>query len=178
MLTVARPESGEFPAYADAYVRRVADDAVTVTELALQRERVTAMLAPVSEQEAAFRYGPGKWSVKQVVGHITDTERVFSYRLLSIARGDETPLPGFDENAWVAGAGFDDRPFSDLVADWTTTRNHTLALVRSLPPAAWQRRGTANNQPITARALMYLLLGHVEHHAAILQQRYFELDDR
>jgi hypothetical protein len=178
MLTVARPESDEFPAYAEEYVRRVAADTVTPNDLALQRERLFAMLSPVTEEEAAFRYGPGKWSVKQVVGHITDTERVFSYRLLSIARGDDTPLPGFDENSWVAGAGFDDRPFSELLADWVMTRNGTLALVRSLPRAAWERRGTANDQPITTRALMYLLLGHVEHHCALLQQRYFELDDR
>ena len=178
MLTVARPEPGEFPSYAEAYVRRVGTDSVSVNDLVLQRERVTAMLAPVSEQEAMFRYGPGKWSVKEVVGHITDTERVFAYRLVTIARGDESPLPGFDENAWVKAAGFDDRSLVDLLTDWVTTRNATLALARSLSPAAWQRRGTANNQPITARALMYLLLGHVEHHSALLQQRYFELDDR
>ena len=178
MLTVARPEPGEFPAYAEDYVRRVANDSVTPNDLALQRERMLALLAPVTDDEAAFRYGPGKWSVKEVIGHITDTERVFAYRLVSIARGDETPLPGFDENAWVAGAGFDGRPLSELIADWVTTRNSTLALVRSLPPAAWERRGTANGQPITARALIYLLLGHVEHHSAVLQQRYFEMDDR
>jgi hypothetical protein len=178
MLTVARPEPGDFPAYADDYVRRVAANTVSANDLALQRERVVTMLAPVTEDEAAFRYGPGKWSIKQVVGHITDAERVFAYRLVSIARGDATPLPGFDENAWVAGAGFDARPLSELIADWVTTRNGTLALVKGLPAAAWERRGTANDQPITARALMYLLLGHVEHHCAVLQQRYFELDDR
>ena len=178
MLTVARPEPGEFPAYAEDYVRRVAADTVTPNDLSLQRERIVALLSPVTDDEATFRYGPGKWSIKEVVGHITDTERVFAYRLVSIARGDATPLPGFDENAWVAGAGFDGRPLSELLADWVTTRNSTLALVRSLPPAAWERRGTANDQPITTRALIYLLLGHVEHHAAVLRQRYFEMDDR
>src|SRR5688572_15634980 len=164
MLTVARPEPGEFPAYAEDYVRRVATDTVTANDLVLQRERMVALLSPVTDEEAAFRYGPGKWSVKQVIGHITDAERVFAYRLMSIARGDEAPLPGFDENAWVAGAGFDSRPLTDLLTDWVITRNSTLALVRGLSAAAWERRGVANDQPITARALMYLLLGHVEHH--------------
>jgi hypothetical protein len=168
---VPRPNDDEFaPFYAD-YMPRVSSDENSIQELAIQRDRVCQLLAPVSEVQASFRYAPDKWSVKQVVGHVGDTERVFAYRLLRIARADETPLPGFDEKSYVQVARFDERPLAGLVADWVAVRNATLVLVRGLGPTAWERKGLANGYPVSVRALFYIILGHVNHHCQILQER-------
>jgi hypothetical protein len=137
-----------------------------------QRDNVVSLLTAVAETRAAFRYAPDKWSIKEVVGHIGDTERVFGYRLLRISRGDETPLPGFDENAYVQAAGFDRRLLIDLVDDWVSVRNATLALARSIESAHWERRGIANGNPVSARALFSIMLGHVDHHCQVLKDRY------
>ena len=118
------------------------------------------------------RYAPGKWSVKEVVGHMIDGERVFSYRALRVARADTTPLPGFDENAWVPAAHFDRRPMPDLVADYQTVRAATVALFSSFEEEALVRMGTANDQPISVRALAHMIAGHELHHVAILRERY------
>ena len=174
---MTRPTESDYAPPHAAYVELVDEDDI-LSAMQEQSSATQKLLATLDEQRAAYRYGTGKWSIKEVIGHITDAERVFAYRLVTIARGDETALPGFEENAWVAAADFDSRLFTEILADWVTTRNSTLALARSLSAAAWERRGTANNLPITARALLYLLLGHVEHHCAVLKQRYFEPDDR
>ncbi len=172
MQTVPRPNNDEFaPFYAD-YIQQVSSGEDSIQELAKQRERVRHLLAGVSEVQAGFRYAPDKWSVKEVIGHMGDTERVFAYRLLRIARGDETPLPGFDEKSYVGVARFDERALADLVADWVAVRNATIVLVRGLGPTAWERRGLANGYPVSARALFYIILGHVDHHCQVLQQRY------
>jgi hypothetical protein len=172
MLTVPRPSHDEFAPFYSAYVARIETDVDSIQQLVSQRDTVVDLLATVAETQAAFRYAPDKWSIKEVVGHIGDTERVFGYRLLRIARADETALPGFDENAYVQAAGFDRRPFVDLVADWVTVRNATLALARSIEPAHWERRGSANGYPVSARALFYIMLGHVDHHCQVLKDRY------
>ena len=169
---VPRPNDDEFaPFYAD-YIARVSSGEISTQELSTQRDRVCQLLAPVSEVQGNFRYAPDKWSVKEVVGHIGDTERVFAYRLLRIARADETPLPGFDEKSYVHVARFDERALADLVADWVAVRNATIVLVRGLGPAAWERRGLANGYPVSGRALFYIILGHVDHHCQVLQERY------
>ena len=126
----------------------------------------------VTEAGAGHRYAHDKWSVREVLGHLCDAERIFAYRLLRIARADATPLEGFDENTYVPAGAFDNRALGDLIADWTATRSATIALVRGLPADAWARRGTANGKPVTATALAYIILGHVEHHLGVLHDRY------
>ena len=171
-ITIPRPEAGEFDPAAARYVGRM--DAVTDAGRALetQRERLVSALSQLSQEQAAFRYAQGKWSVTEVVGHLSDAERIFAYRLLRIGRGDETPLPGFDENTYVPAGAFDRRPLADVLEEWVTVRNATVALVRGLPSEAWARRGRASDQAVTAAALVYVMLGHVAHHLAILEERY------
>jgi hypothetical protein len=170
-LLSSPPDAGEYGAFYAGYVARVPAGDLLST-LATQLDDTLAVVASFGEARADHRYAPGKWSVKEVVGHLADTERIFAYRALRIARGDATPLPGFDENLFVATAGFDRRPLADLVADLRLVRQHTLALLRALDDEALARRGTASNNPLTARAAAYVIAGHERHHAAVLRERY------
>ena len=170
-MSVGRPQPDEVPSHYVGYIGNVPErDPVAV--LATQIDVTTALLRGLSETDALKRYAPGKWSVKEVVGHLTDTERIMAYRALRIARGDETPLPGFDENAYVPPAKFDSRTLAELVADLRTVRAATLALFRGFDADAWRRRGTASGKPITVRALGYVIPGHERHHVEILKTRY------
>jgi uncharacterized damage-inducible protein DinB len=171
-MTVPRPGPDEFAPFYANYIAKVADVAEAARALRAQAEALRALLGAVSEDAAAFRYAPEKWSIKQVVGHMTDAERVFAYRLLRIARGDDTPLAGFDETEYAREAGSDRRTLEDLLAEWQSTRAATVALAQGLDAAAWPRRGSANNYPVSARALLYIILGHVEHHTEVLRTRY------
>jgi len=169
---VPRPAAQEFSPYFAGYIGQVPPAADPVELLEAQRARVPALFSTVSEEGAAYRYAPEKWSVKEMVGHLADAERIFAYRLLRIARTDQTPLAGFDENAYVPAGRFDARSLPDLVAEWEAVRDATLALARGLPPEAWERRGISNSEPISARALLYIIAGHVEHHLRVLKERY------
>src|SRR5260370_3264540 len=139
---------------------------------AAQIEETTNLLRGLSDTEAMYRYDRGKWSIKEVVGHLTDVERIMAYRALRIARGDTTPLPGFDENAYVPAAGFDTRSLADLIGELRTARAATLALLRTFDADASRRRGTASGNPGSVRAIAYLIPGHERHHAEILRTRY------
>jgi len=171
-ITIPRPAAGEFDPAAARYVDRIEAVSDAGRALEMQRERVLATLSELSQEQAAFRYAPGKWSVTEMVGHLSDAERIFAYRLLRIGRGDQTPLPGFDENTYVPAGAFDRRPLADVLDEWVTTRNATLALVRGMPSEGWTRRGRASDQAVTAGALVYVILGHVEHHLGVLAERY------
>jgi len=168
---VGRPEPDEIPAHYAGYIQRVPEPD-PVMACASQIEETAALLQGLSETDAMYRYGRGKWSIKEVVGHLTDTERIMSYRALRIARGDATPLPGFDENAYVPVAKFDDRSLADLVGELRTVRAATLALLRTFDDEAWRRRGTASGKPISARALGFTIPGHERHHVEVLRTRY------
>lgn len=170
-MNVGRPEGDEIPPHFVGYVSKVTEsDPVAV--LTSQIDVTAGLLRGLSEADALKRYAPGKWSVKEVVGHLADTERIMAYRALRIARGDETPLPGFDENAYVPPAKFDARPLADLVADFRTVRTATLGLFKSFDGEAWRRRGTASGKTISVRALGYVIPGHERHHVEILKTRY------
>jgi len=170
-VNVGRPEADEIPAHFVGYIGKVPEsDPVAV--LAAQIDVTAALLRGLSDADALKRYAPGKWSVKEVVGHLADTERIMAYRALRVARGDETPLPGFDENAYVPPAKFDARPLADLISDFRTVRTATLALFKSFDADAWRRRGTASGKPISVRALGYMIPGHERHHVEILKDRY------
>lgn len=169
--TVGRPEADEIPSHYVGYIKRVPElDPVMVC--AAQIEITEALLHGLSENDAMYRYERGKWSVKEVVGHLADVERIMAYRALRIARGDTTPLPGFDENAYVPVAKFDSRSLADLVGELRTARAATLALLRTFDADAWRRRGTASGKPVSVRALAYMIPGHERHHVDILRTRY------
>lgn len=171
-MSLLSPAADEFaPAFA-GYVARVAGATAPLDELVAQRARLLNLLSPLPDAQASQRYAPDKWSVKQLVGHLSDTERVFAYRLMRIGRGDATELPGFDENDYARAAESDRRAFGDLLDDWAAVRDATITLARGMPDAAWTNRGTANNTVVSARALLYIILGHVEHHRSILAERY------
>ena len=168
---VGRPEPDEMPPHFVGYIKRVPElDPVTVC--AAQIEDTATLLRPMSDTDALYRYDRGKWSIKEVVGHLADVERIMAYRALRIARGDTTPLPGFDENAYVPAAGFDTRSLADLIGELRTARAATLALLRTFDADAWRRRGTASDKPVSVRALAFMIPGHERHHVEILRTRY------
>lgn len=167
----ARPERSEYNSHYQPYVVEVPDGDLLAT-LSAQRDSTAAVLAGIPESKAGYRYANGKWSIREVIGHVADAERVFSYRALRIARGDTTPLPGFDENAWMPFAGFDRRPLAEVAAELAAVRGSTLALFRSFDQEAWVRVGSASGHPVSARALAWIVAGHERHHARVLHERY------
>jgi hypothetical protein len=169
--TVGRPEPDEIPSHYVGYIKRV-PEADPVMVCAAQIEETAALVRGLSDAEALYRYGHGKWSIKEVVGHLADVERIMAYRALRIARGDTTPLPGFDENAYVPVAKFDARSLADVVGELRTARAATLALFRTFDADAWRRRGTASGKPVSVRAIAFMIPGHERHHVDILRTRY------
>jgi len=166
-----RPDASEFAVFYAGYIAKVPDGDLLRT-LEQQDEDTMALLAAVPELKGSFAYAPGKWTLKDVIGHIADSERVFAYRALRIARGDQTPLPGFDENDWVSSAGCAGRTLADLLGELRAVRAGTLALLRHLPAEAPTRRGTANNIEFSVRALAWIIAGHERHHLGIIRERY------
>jgi hypothetical protein len=168
--TITPPGAGEFAPFYAGYIEKAGGDPLTL--MAKQVTTFAALGRTLSAEQAAHRYAAGKWSVKEILGHLIDAERVFSYRALRIARGDTTPLAGFDENAYVAAAGSDRRTVADLVDELVSLRTANLALYRSLDEAALARVGTANSVPVSARALVFITAGHAQHHLGVLAERY------
>jgi DinB superfamily len=166
---IERPGSGE---YADFYAGYIAalpsGDVLEILEL--QKDQLRH-LADIGADRETFRYGPGKWSVREVVGHLLDAERVFSYRALRFSRGDETPLAGFDENFYVDHARFDERPLQSLIEELILLRSANVLLFRELAPEELARTGVANTHPVSVRALAFILAGHMEHHFKGLRER-------
>ena len=167
----SRPDPGEYNAYYDRYVALVpAGDIIAL--LTVQIDDTTALLRDLSEEQATHAYAPGKWTIKEVIGHIMDAERVFMHRVLRFARGDRTPLPSFDENAYTPAGEFNTRPLASLVSEFTAVRRATIALLAGLPPAAWERKGEASQFMVSVRGLAWITAGHELHHRNILAQRY------
>ncbi len=167
-----RPEPTEYAEFYADYVSKVSgSDVLGVLES--QRVQMLQLFAGRSERDGSFRYAPGKWTVKEVLGHITDTERIFTYRALRIARGDQTPLPGFEQEDFVKNAAFSDRTLAGLAEEFALVRSASLALFRSFPEEAWPRRGVASQKEVTVRALAFITAGHQIHHRIILEERYF-----
>lgn len=167
---ILRPKDDEFGSFYKGYV----DNVPPTGPQALLEEQLAefARLRDIPEATGNHRYADGKWSVKELIGHLADTERVFSYRLLRIARADATPLAGFDENAWAVVAPHAGRVVRDVVDEMTAVRRATLALVWSLDEAAISRTGMANNKLVSARAIVWIMPGHAQHHLNILKERY------
>lgn len=170
-MPITRPAADEYAPYYSRYISRVPEGDV-LELLERQGRESSALLRALPEGRGAHRYAPDKWSVKEVVGHVADSERIFSYRALRIGRADSTPLPGFEQDDFVRVAGSDRRPLRDLVAELEAVRAATIALFRGLDDEALARRGTASGQAVTARALAYIIAGHERHHLEILRGRY------
>ncbi len=164
-----RPVPGEYLPYYEPYIRRVPDGDI-VEILARQIVETAAFFAPFSPEQARWRPAPKEWSVIEIVGHLADSERIFSYRALRIARDDATPLPGADLEAYVPAADFESRTLADVVGDYAAVRQATVALLRGLDAAAWTRMGTADGNAIGVRALAYILAGHETHHVEELRK--------
>ncbi|HEX7680176.1 MAG TPA: DinB family protein [Thermoanaerobaculia bacterium] len=171
MKNAGRPQAGEFGSFYQRYIDLASEEDV-VAALDAQSQETAALLGALSEEQASQRYAPDKWSIKQLVGHMADSERIFAYRALSIARGETKPLPGFDQDPYVANSGADDRSISDLAGELATVRCANVMMLRALPEEAWRRIGTASDNPITVRAIAFIILGHERHHVRILRERY------
>lgn len=177
MSTIAttsfRPQPGENAPYYDRYISLVPGDDILAT-LDEQRRQTVLLLSGRTEADGDLRYAPAKWSLKEVLGHLNDTERIMSYRALRIARSDATPIEGFEQDDYVRHGPFVRRPLADLIEDYIAVRRATLSLFRNLDEVAWARRGVANKNEITVRALAYIIAGHELHHRQILEEKYLK----
>jgi len=170
-IATARPEKTEYAAYYEGYVSRVPDGEIT-TILRRQMDETLTLLRGIPENRGDYRYADGKWSIKELIGHITDSERVFSYRALRFGRGDATPLSGFEQDDFVRGGNFAKRTVADLAGEFENVRKSTISLFASLDAEAVSRRGSANNNEVSVKGLAYIIAGHELHHIDILRSRY------
>ena len=171
MTVIPRPGPGEFAPTSAGTIDLVPEGGLPDL-LESQPKRLETLLTGLPEARGGFRYAPGKWSLKDLLLHITDTERIMAYRLLHIARGDQTALAGFDQDEYVRTGHADARSLGDLVVEFSAVRQATLALVQSLDAEAWTRMGTSRDKPVSAAAVAHILAGHAAHHLAILEERY------
>jgi hypothetical protein len=170
--SITPPTADEYaPFYAD-YVQRAIARRDILFALPLQIDEIQAALGKLSDNQAGFRFGPKEWSIKEVLGHLNDVERVFSYRLLCISRNDTTPLPGFDQEDYVREAGFDNYPISDLIGEFESLRRANILAIKNMSDESILRQGNASGVAVSARALIYMLVGHVEHHMESLHEKY------
>jgi hypothetical protein len=170
-MLIARPAEGDYPDYTRGYVSLVTDGDV-LGLLRHQLSLVRAIAAGVSDSREQTGYAPGKWSIRQVVGHLGDCERVFGYRALAISRSDGTPLPGFDENTYVSNSAYAETPLAELIEELVLLREANLRMLGRVVDRQWLQAGTANGQRITLGALAFVMAGHMRHHLNILQERY------
>jgi hypothetical protein len=166
-----RPERSEFAEYYATYVDKVPDGHIRQI-LETQAVQVPASLEAISETQSEYRYAADKWSIREVLAHINDCERLFTFRAFWFARGFGGPLPSFDQNVAMTGANANARPWANHIAEFRAIRAATLALFGNLPADAWDCRGIASDNPVTVRALAYITAGHVAHHMALLNERY------
>jgi DinB superfamily len=168
---IGRPEESEAAKYYFTYIDRVVgDDVVGVIES--QLESASALFAGISDEKSLCRYAPEKWGIRQVLNHVTDTERAFAFRALWFARGFDAPLPGYDQNIAAAGAEADRLSWAVHVEEFRRVRLATISLFRNMPAEAWGRSGIASDNRVSVRAVAFIIAGHVEHHNAILRERY------
>ena len=166
-----RPAEGEYAPFYAGYVAKVPDGDI-LKFLETQLREVRALLSTIPEGRGDHRYADGKWSIKEVIGHVCDTERIFAYRALRIARKDTTPLPGFEQDDYIAAAAFGKRTMASLVDEVVQVRDATLSLIRTFDAETGTRRGTASGKEVTVRALVYIIAGHMAHHVDVLREKY------
>jgi uncharacterized damage-inducible protein DinB len=166
-----RPDPTEYDPSYERYVALVASDDIIDT-LASQPTRLNDILTALPEEKGAFAYASGKWSIKELLGHLIDGERIFAYRLLRISRGDETPIEGFEQDGYIENAYSNSRSFADILEEFSLLRRANMIFFKNLTDDAWLRVGTANDAKVSVRALAYIMAGHIEHHLNILRERY------
>ena len=171
MMTQKVPVTGDYAPYYGKYIE-VVPDGDLIEMMATQARDYQRLLAPLTEEQGNFRYAPEKWSIKEALGHVTDAERIFTYRILRFARADQTPLPGFEQDDYVQASNCSSRKLSDLLEEFVAVRRASIALVRSLDDTAWLRRGVASGKEISVLALAFVVVGHVQHHQHIFEERY------
>lgn len=166
-----RPDATEYAPYYARYIDLVPEEDI-LAAIEAQSADTQRLLASLDENKAAFRYAADKWSVREVLGHVADTERIFGFRALAIARGEEQPLPGFDQEQYMEHASFDDWSLGDLSEQYALVRRSHIVLFRHFPQEAWLRRGVASGHEVTVRALAWMIVGHERHHLGVLRERY------
>jgi hypothetical protein len=171
--TASRPHPGDYAPYCDQYISLVPGNDI-VTTLNDQRRQMLLLLCGRTEADGDLRYAPDKWSLKEVLGHINDTERIMAYRALRISRGDATPIEGYEQDDYVRNGPFARRPLEDLIEDYIAVRRATISLFRNLGDDAWTRRGVANKIEVTVLALAYIIAGHELHHRRIIEEKYLK----
>jgi len=171
-FAIAPAVADEYAPYYGRYISLVQGEDI-LSILDQQRRQTMMLLSCRDEEDGNFRYAPEKWSAKEVLGHLCDTERIFAYRALRISRADATPLEGFEQDDYVRNGPFAHRPLADLVEEFIAVRRATFSLLRNLDEAAWMRRGIANKNEVSVRALAYTIAGHELHHRGILEEKYF-----
>jgi hypothetical protein len=171
---INRPEETEYPPYYGRYISLVPEGDI-VAVLSAQAQDTLALLRTIPESQAELRYAPDKWSIKELLGHVIDGERIFAYRALRVARNDRTPLPGYEQDDYIQNASFNDCQLSDLAAEFESVRAASLFLFKHLNREAWLRTGAANESEVSVRALAYIIAGHELHHREILRGRYLQL---
>lgn len=171
LTDVVRPDASEHAPYYARYISLVETSDIVRT-LDEQLNETNKLLSGLSEEQGNYRYAPDKWTVKEVMGHLIDSERIFSYRALRIARNDKTPIEGFEQDDYVRNGGFGRRKLADLANEFAAVRRSTVLLFESLQPEEWLRRGVANQNEISVRALAFIVAGHELHHRSVLQQKY------
>jgi len=165
-----RPQADEFAPYYATYINTVSEN--VLGELEHQVTSFPKFLKLISDEKAYYAYAEGKWTVKEVVGHMIDTERIMAYRALRIARNDKTPLASFEENDYVANAAFNDRSLQSLSEEFAALRAANVYFFKSLMDEEYDRKGTASDKTVSVRALLYIIVGHVNHHWRIIEERY------
>jgi hypothetical protein len=168
-----RPQPGECAPYYDRYLSLVPANDI-LARLEDQRRQTLLLLCGRTEADGDLRYAPDKWSLKEVLGHVNDTERIMSYRALRISRADATPIEGYEQDDYVRNGPFARCPLADLIEDYIAVRRATVSLFRNLDEAAWSRRGVANQNEVTVRALAYIIAGHELHHRRIIEEKYLK----
>ena len=171
--TATRPDASEHVPYYGKYIALVPEDHA-IQALESQIADALALLRTIPESKGDHRYGPDKWTIKEVIGHLIDGERVFAYRALRFARNDRTELPGFEENLYVPAGAFGRRTLADLAGEWELVRRANLAMFRGFDAGAWRRQGLANGDAVSVRALAFIIAGHGWHHVGLLRERYLK----
>jgi hypothetical protein len=165
-----RPDKTEYAPYYERYVSLVTGDVGDV--LGSQTTRLQDIITGMPEEKGEFRYADGKWSIKELLSHVIDGERMFAYRVLRISRGDETPIEGFEQDGYIENAHANQRSFAEILEEFSLLRRANMILFKNFTDEDWARLGTASNATVSVRALAYIMAGHVEHHLGILKERY------
>jgi hypothetical protein len=171
-MNLTSPTSEEYATFYGGYIEFATKRGDVFAAMSQQIDEMKSALGNLSDTQARFRNAPEEWSIKEIISHLTDGERVFSYRMLRISRNDKTPLPGFEQNDYVKESGADELPLEDLLSEFELLRRANILAVKGMSEEATKRIGTASNAPISVRALIYILVGHVEHHMASLHEKY------